>query len=514
MSKKTKQILSFLVSVVMIFSMFAGINLSAFAESDILDYLEYEIIDGEVTITDCDESISGDVIIPDTIEGYPVTVIGEEAFMNVLLREITIPASVREFTFYNSFDFLKKFIVSDDNQYFSSDEHGVLFNKEKTILYHYPPCNPAISYDIPEGVIQVCGLAFQDATNLQNVTIPDTVKTIGGEAFFSCTGLKSIVVPSSVTEQYYSSFQNCISLEKAEIYSSVICDAMFLGCISLKDVYISENVKEIEHYAFHICSGLEEITIPKSVEYVDRHAFWYCESLNDIYICNPDIELYELPADELDFDMDSQIGFAGRRITDREKYFSVLGEISDEYKRINEIKCSVDDLNEYESYLNECSAQFNSITADLESCFEYIEEPIKTENLVFHGYENSSTAEYAEKYGFKFVPICDHLNTEVINTATADCNNDGYTGDIYCNDCEEIIEYGEVVTATGHTDADNNSICDVCETVLETVQPEPEEPVEPEVPAEPEDTEESQSFFDKLIEFFKKIIEFIKNLFA
>ena len=43
-------------------------------------YYTYTLTDGKATITDCDTSISGDVTIPDTLDGYPVTSIGDYAF--------------------------------------------------------------------------------------------------------------------------------------------------------------------------------------------------------------------------------------------------------------------------------------------------------------------------------------------------------------------------------------------------------------------------------------------------
>ena len=53
MKKHFKKTLSFILSLMMIMSMFAGLEISSFAENDILSYLTYEIKDGEVTITNC-----------------------------------------------------------------------------------------------------------------------------------------------------------------------------------------------------------------------------------------------------------------------------------------------------------------------------------------------------------------------------------------------------------------------------------------------------------------------------
>ena len=54
--------------------------------------LSYETGDAGVTITDCEESAEGEVVIPDEIAGLPVISIGDEAFIGCSnLTSIIIP---------------------------------------------------------------------------------------------------------------------------------------------------------------------------------------------------------------------------------------------------------------------------------------------------------------------------------------------------------------------------------------------------------------------------------------
>ncbi|MBQ6025928.1 MAG: leucine-rich repeat protein [Lachnospiraceae bacterium] len=80
---------------------------------------------------------------------------------------------------------------------------------------------------------------------------------------------------------------------------------------------------------------------------------------------------------------------------------------------------------------------------------------------------------------------CSHSNTETVNIVTATCTDDGYSGDVRCKDCGEIIETGHIVNATDHkygtpvyTWSEDNKTCtavkscmndDCTEKVTETV---------------------------------------------
>ena len=115
-----------------------------------------------------------------------VTTIGRCCFYGCInLEDVTIPNSVTDIG-GNAFSYcssLKSFIVSESNNYYYSDELGVLFSKDKTILFRYPTGNERSSYVGPDSVITIESESFKDCQNLETVTVPDTVCSLGDNAF-------------------------------------------------------------------------------------------------------------------------------------------------------------------------------------------------------------------------------------------------------------------------------------------------------------------------------------------
>lgn len=133
------------------------------------------------------------VTLPDSL-----TEIGEGAFANCINIEVLeIPSSVTKIERpADETVFIDRYKVDVNNQYYSTDEYGVLFNKDKTKLLHCP--RDLTSYQIPDSVTEIGCSAFQ-GTCLTSVIIPDSVTTIDGHAFFSCLKLMDIEIPASVT---------------------------------------------------------------------------------------------------------------------------------------------------------------------------------------------------------------------------------------------------------------------------------------------------------------------------
>jgi hypothetical protein len=74
-------------------------------------------------------------------------------------------------------DSIENIHIDPANPKYSSID-GVVFSKDKTILYEYPAGKRAKSYTIPDGVREISDMAFCGGWNLEVITVPDTVEHI------------------------------------------------------------------------------------------------------------------------------------------------------------------------------------------------------------------------------------------------------------------------------------------------------------------------------------------------
>ena len=169
------------------------------------DPLTYKVEGDTVTLVNCDESASGELVIPSSYEDKPVTFIG-----------------------------------------------GYAFNS----------CNGLTSVTIPVSVTSIGRFAFGYCSNLTSVTIPDNVTSIGQDAFWGCINLLSVTIPDSVTSIENMTFRNCGNLTSVIIGNKVksIGRWAFRDCSNLTNVTIPENVTQIGSWAFSGCSSLKSIT--------------------------------------------------------------------------------------------------------------------------------------------------------------------------------------------------------------------------------------------------------------
>jgi hypothetical protein len=242
---------------------------------------------GAITITGY-TGPGGDVVIPSSTNGCPVTSIGDSAFRwCTSLTSVTIPNSVTSIG-YRAFYFctsLSAITVDTSNSFYSSVA-GVLFDKSQTTLIQYPAGNYETSYTIPNRVTDIGNFAFSYCTSLTSVTIPNSVTSIGYTAFEKCTSLTSVTIPDSVTDIGGFVFLGCADLTTVTIPNSVtsIGEAAFFDCSSLATVTIPNSVIEIGNQAFSYCTSLTSVTIPGGVTSIGHAAFGWCTSLTAITV--------------------------------------------------------------------------------------------------------------------------------------------------------------------------------------------------------------------------------------
>lgn len=224
------------------------------------------------------------VQLPNGLERIESSAFGESG-----LASIVIPASVVDMgdmitaqIFVNCLQLRSITVDTGNSRYLSED--GILFDKGKTCLIHYPAQKPDSVYAIPETVEEIAYSAFMGNPYLTDVNLHDNLREIGCNAFSGCSSLRQMIVPDSVTTLSAGAFIDCTSLEKAVIGRGVThLEYMFMGCTSLTEVVLPDTIKNIWESSFLGCTSLKRIVLPAGMEGVNE-IFEDCTALEEVVI--------------------------------------------------------------------------------------------------------------------------------------------------------------------------------------------------------------------------------------
>ena len=282
--------------------------------------LTFNIYEGGAYITGCDENATGIIIVPDTLNGYPVVGIDGWAFQDCDgITEVHLPDSVT-YIGLNAFAYCDKLTTVTMSGNVSVIGTGAFMNCTSLTAFEIPEdvgtiedttfygCTSLTNVTIPNGVAVIGASAFNGCTSLANVSIPGSVSVIGDYAFNECTSLTNVVLPYGVTNIGREAFRKCTSLKSISLPNSLISIGMyaFKECNWLKSIVIPDSVTEVGANIFEYCSNLktavigsgltripngmfwacvslEEITIPATVTDIDLDTFYFCDNLTDVY---------------------------------------------------------------------------------------------------------------------------------------------------------------------------------------------------------------------------------------
>ena len=184
-----------------------------------------------------------DVVIPEELDGYPVTEIGFKAF-----------------------------------------------NLKRTIR----------SVKIPDTVTVIGPQAFSSCDGIEEVKLSKNLKSIGYKAFSNCKGLRTIELPESLEDVGYNPFNLCDNLKNVtfsgenkryEIRDGALirkedhCLISWFHALGTEDSYtVPKDIKIIGENAFCTCQDLKAVTLPEGLEVIEESAFNGCTELTEIIL--------------------------------------------------------------------------------------------------------------------------------------------------------------------------------------------------------------------------------------
>ena len=178
-----------------------------------IPHFSWRIDGGGAALVRC-EAASGDVCVPDTALGLPVTSVDGGAFRG--LSELT----------------------------------GVA---------------------LPHTVWRIGDNAFLGCRRLRHVRLPECLQALGSGAFEGCEALESVELPKGLAEIPDRAFYLCGALRGIDVPAGVtsLGENAFAGCAGLSWAALPEGLVRVGPRAFAGCGSLNALRIPRSVERID-----------------------------------------------------------------------------------------------------------------------------------------------------------------------------------------------------------------------------------------------------
>ena len=389
---------------------------------------------------------AGNVIIPGSVNGKEVTIIGANAFSGSVASgtgSIVIPASVTTIE-------EGAFTGRGSLQSVTFEEGSELTTIE---AFAFSGCQQLKEVDLPEGLETIGNCAFFNCDALTKIDIPASVTSIGEQtfdnsglktvnfadnshleeigyaAFKNCYYLTEVTIPASVTTIGNETFSGSRSLERVEFEEGTelktISSQMFSGCTSLSDITIPSTVTVIGHNAFENCSSLTSINIPAGVTQIYGNAFTGT-GLTDVYFEDCSVESWDKIAIDVpnfileEIEQEGRIHFAEHNCADATSTYYLVNPDAEREAADYGIVAYGKQCNVCDAWVKESDAsrvQLNDV---------YTEDEMRL--LLEHGYGVRVQADIVVTETI----VIDHKN---IDDNAMDSNKDVYNGGRYTLIC-------------------------------------------------------------------------------
>lgn len=477
------------------------------------------------------KGIDNDLVIPDSIDNAVVTSIGEKAFAESnQFESITIPdsiGSIGEGAFDWREDLSKVYINSLENwckiDFSYSDANPLSIGADL-----YVDNKLVTDVTIPDGVKSIGKYAFYEYSSLKSISFPSSIRSIGESAFYFCNNLEKVEFGHELKSIGNYAFAYT-SLTNITIPDSVtyIGDYAF-SCCSFESIVIPDSLTSVNDYAFSYCNDLKTVIIPDSVTKIGYSAFDECLLISNVLFKGSKSQWNSIDfSDSNAYLVESVIHYDVKFVEKKAptcvnkgydlyscsecsdgvkiNYTDPLGHnvVSGICERCG--KSEEDCVESAHPYNDDADESWTIYKKDADRIVITFSNTTKTEADCDYIYLYDKNGEEIGKYsgtelagkkitvlgdtvkirlvsdvgntsyGFSLSNIvpyydkCLHSSTRLENEKSPTCAEEGYTGDLICNNCEAVLKKGEIIPATGKHDMEEHIVPPTCGDVGFTI---------------------------------------------
>ncbi len=293
-----KKLIGLTLSLALVLSMIVTVNAVSYVSGD----YKFTVDNGEVEIVSYNGNDTS-LDIPDTIKGFPVVSIAEQAFRECGLVSVTLPENLKS---------IESGAFADNKSLYEVKFNSVLESIGDTAFYNCESLSSALRF--PEKLKTIGESAFENCWDMTYVIIPASVESIGYSAFgyyyeiddsdskyydYKRSDFRILGYPDTAAYAYAEkqqldfydmnmgvtavSVDNMDFLVDADKNAELISYNGKLLSVTIPEKVEGYAVKSIAPFSFYN-SEIRSVSIPDTVEKVGEWAFENCEYLASVKI--------------------------------------------------------------------------------------------------------------------------------------------------------------------------------------------------------------------------------------
>ena len=234
--------------------------------NNIFKYVEK---DGQIMITGLQEGVvTTSIVIPETIDGMPVVEIGPEAFSFTSIMDIKIGKNIRE--------------IREKAFYMCKKLRSVTWNQKCDVVpaFCFSECSNLTKFDFSN--VKKIGLYAFYKSGLQEVYLTEKIEILDKGTFSGCSKLQSVTWHCQCDVIPVDCFSGCSNLTQFDFSNIKRIGALAFENSGLTSVTLSKK-NEVDQNCFAYCNDLKKIEW-LSARNIKGDIFKECKNIKEIFI--------------------------------------------------------------------------------------------------------------------------------------------------------------------------------------------------------------------------------------